>query len=286
MSAVAARRARGNQLRPYRAAFGSRFTSMLQYRSAALAGFATQCWWGGLKIMILAAFYAALDPSARPPISLGDAITYTWISQGLFALLPWMADPEVTLAVRSGGIAYDRLRPVDAYALWYARAAGWLAARVLPRVLLMLAFAAVLLPLSGLGAWSWPPPPSLAAGALFTLSLALALLLSAAVLMLINAAVVTLRDERGIVALVGSVVIVLSGNLLPLSLFPDALGTALLLQPLAGVLDIPMRIYLEELSGGAALGGLGLQLIWLLLLIALGRGALSRALRGLEVQGG
>jgi ABC-2 type transport system permease protein len=286
MSAVAARSARWNQLRPYRAAFGSRFTSMLQYRSAALAGFATQCWWGALKIMILAAFYAALDPSAPPPISLRDAIAYTWISQGLFALLPWMADPEVTLAVRSGGIAYDRLRPVDAYALWYARAAGWLAARVLPRVLLMLAFAAVLLPLSGLRAWSWPPPPSFTAGALFTLSLVLALLLSAAILMLISTTIVVLRDDRGIVALVGSVVIVLSGNLLPLSLFPDALGTALLLQPLAGVLDIPLRIYLEELSGSAALSGLGLQLIWILLLVALGRGALSRALRGLEIQGG
>jgi ABC-2 type transport system permease protein len=60
----------------------------------------------------------------------------------------------------------------------------------------------------------------------------------------------------------------------------------LLLQPLAGVLDIPLRIYLEELSGSAALSGLGLQLIWILLLVALGRGALSRALRGLEIQGG
>ncbi len=285
MSAVAARAPWG-WLRPYRAAFGSRFTSMLQYRSAALAGFATQCWWGGLKIMILAAFYAAVEPSASPPISLADAITYTWVSQGLFTLLPWMADPEVATAVRSGGVAYDRLRPVDAYGLWYARAAGWLAARVVPRVLLMLAFAAVLLPLSGLTAWSWPPPSSIAAGALFTLSILLALLLSAAVLMLISTVVVMLRDERGIVALVGSVVVVFSGNLLPLSLFPEALGTALLLQPLAGLLDIPLRIYLGELSGSAAFAGLGLQLIWIILLVALGRGALGRALRDLEIQGG
>jgi ABC-2 type transport system permease protein len=286
VSAIPAPPGPWNWLRPYRAAFGSRFTTMLQYRSAALAGFVTQCWWGGLKIMILAAFYTSLEPSAAPPISLADAITYTWVSQGLFALLPWMADPEVAAAVRSGGIAYDRLRPVDAYALWYARAAGWLAARVLPRVLLMLSFAAVLLPMVGLTAWSWPPPSSFTAGALFTLSLVLALLLSAAILMLISATVVTLRDERGIVALVGSVVVVLSGNLLPLSLFPDALGTALLLQPLAGLLDIPLRIYLDELSGAAALAGLGLQLVWTLVLIVLGRAALGRALRGLEIQGG
>ena len=44
-------------MRPYRAAFAARFQLMLQYRAAALAGFATQCWWGGLKVMIFAAFY-------------------------------------------------------------------------------------------------------------------------------------------------------------------------------------------------------------------------------------
>src|SRR5690606_31807797 len=132
------------------------------------------------------------------PLRLADVITYTWVAQGLFALLPWMADPEVVLAVRSGGVAYDRLRPVDAYLFWYVRAAGWLAARTLPRVLLMLAVAAGLLPLLGLTAWAWQPPPSLAAGLLFGLSMTLALLLSAAVLMLINIAVVALRDDRGV----------------------------------------------------------------------------------------
>ena len=45
--------------RPYVAAFSARFILMLQYRAAAIAGFATQCWWGAIKIMIYAAFYRA-----------------------------------------------------------------------------------------------------------------------------------------------------------------------------------------------------------------------------------
>lgn len=58
-------------LAPYRAAFASRFLLVMQYRSAAIAGFVTQCWWGGLKVMILAAFYGA---SAGPtPITLTQA---------------------------------------------------------------------------------------------------------------------------------------------------------------------------------------------------------------------
>ena len=53
--------------RPYLAPFRARFQLMLQYRAAALAGFATQCWWGGIKIMVFAAFlkrtsnYAKMD---------------------------------------------------------------------------------------------------------------------------------------------------------------------------------------------------------------------------------
>ena len=76
-------------LRPYRAAFASRFLQMLQYRTAAYAGFATQCWWGGIKVMVLAAFYAGA--AADAPMSLAQAITYTWLAQGLLALLPLTA---------------------------------------------------------------------------------------------------------------------------------------------------------------------------------------------------
>jgi viologen exporter family transport system permease protein len=119
-SALAAR----ETLRPFRAAFESRFSSMLQYRSAALAGFVTQCWWGGIKVVILAAFFHGGDAVA--PLPLADAVTYTWLTQALFALLPWLGDPEVALGVRTGAIVYDRVRPVDAYALLFARGLGWL----------------------------------------------------------------------------------------------------------------------------------------------------------------
>lgn len=273
------------QLRPYRAAFASRFLQMLQYRTAAYAGFATQCWWGGIKVMVLAAFYAG-SAGAGAPMSLAQAITYTWLAQGLLALLPWLGDPEVAQAVRTGSIAYDRMRPVDAYTLWFVRSTGWIAARVLPRLALMLAFAGVALPVLGLGAWAWQPPAGVAAGLAFAASALLALLLSAALVMLLNIAAVAALNERGINALAAPVVIVFSGNLLPLVLLPDAWQTALLLQPLAGVMDIPARIYFGQFAGLQALGGLALQAGWIVLLVVLGRAAMGRTMRRLEVQGG
>ena len=53
--------------RPYLAAFRARFQLMLQYRAAALAGFATQLWCGAIRILVFAAFYGV--NAAAAPIS-------------------------------------------------------------------------------------------------------------------------------------------------------------------------------------------------------------------------
>ncbi|WP_137919564.1 ABC transporter permease [Hydrogenophaga sp. 2FB] len=272
-------------VRPYVAAFASRFLQMLQYRTAAYAGFITQCWWGGIKVMVLMAFYNSAS-AAHAPMSLAQAITYTWLAQGLLALLPWLGDPEVAQAVRTGAVAYDRLRPVNAYVLWFVRSAGWIAARVLPRVVLMGAFAAVVLPLVGFGEWAWQPPADAVAGWGFVASALLALLLSTSLVMLLNIAAVAALNERGINALAGPIVIVFSGNLLPLPLLPDAWQTVLLWQPLAGVVDIPARIYFGQLDGAQMFAGLGLQCAWIAVLVAVGHAAMGRTMRRLEVQGG
>ncbi|HLG49854.1 MAG TPA: hypothetical protein VKY24_26675 [Reyranella sp.] len=269
--------------RPYLAAFRARFQLMLQYRTAALAGFATQCWWGGIKIMVLAAFYAANEAAA--PISLRDAVTYVWLGQALLALLPWLVDPEVSQAVRTGGVGYDRLRPLDAYGYWYARTLGWMLARALPRALLMMLAAGIVLPLAGLGAWAWQPPAGLVAALLFVISFALMVALATAILMLANIVVAASLNERGVNAVLAPMVIVFSGQLLPLNFFPESVQTMLHLQPFAGLVDIPFRIYFADLAGAVAVQSLALQAAWTVVLIGVGRVAMERVMRRLEMQG-
>lgn len=273
--------------RPYFAAFASRFLLMLQYRAAAVAGFATQCWWGAIKVMIYAAFFAAAPGAAdASPMSLAQAITYVWMAQALLALTPWGADPDIAQAVRTGSVAYDRLRPVDTYWLWYVRSGAWMVSRAAPRAALMLLAAGLALPLLGLSDWAWGPPPDRTAAAFFTASLLLAIALSSAMLMLVNLVVAATLTDRGAVTLYNPLVIVLSGNLLPLALYPDWAQTALLMQPFAGMLDIPLRLYVGQLTGAWAWAGLGLQVFWTLVLILVGRAALTRVMTRLDVQGG
>jgi ABC-2 type transport system permease protein len=269
---------------PYLSVFAARFQLTLQYRTAALAGFATQCWWGGIKIMILAAFFAGSATSQ--PITLRHAVTYTWLGQAFLIFLAWGADPDIAGMVRTGAVAYERLRPVDTYGWWYVRALARTCAQVAPRAGLMFAVAAVLMPLAGFGGWSLAPPASLEAGLLFAASMASTALLSAAMMSLINIVVVASMNERGANLLYPSLTNLLSGNIIPLAFFPDAARGVIRVLPFAGLVDTPFRIYFGELSGATGLLAIAGQLGWALALAGFGHWWLGRVMARLQVQGG
>jgi viologen exporter family transport system permease protein len=271
-------------LTPYLTVFAGRLQVTLQYRAAAFAGFITQCWFGVMRILIFAAFYAG--GAAHAPMSLANAVTYTWLGQAFLAFLPWAADPDVAEMVRSGAVAYERVRPVDTYAWWYMRALAWSVARVLPRAALMVAFASVLLPLVGLGKWGLPAPPTLAAAGLFALSALGMVLLSASITLIINVIMTAALTDRGPNTLVAPIVNMFSGVVVPLAFFPDAVRPWLRAQPFAGLVDIPFSIYFGGISGWGAVGAIALQFGWTAALILIGHAWLGRVMRRLVVQGG
>jgi ABC-2 type transport system permease protein len=274
----------GMRLRPYRAVFAARFLMMLQYRAAALAGIATQFWFGAIMVMSLAAFYRS--GHGTRPITLPEAITYIWLGQAFLGLLPWNVDPEIAAMMRSGNVAYERLRPVDTYFYWFARALAWRASGTLLRSIPLLGATAVLFPSVGLADWALRSPPTTEALALFAISMTVALLLSSAITTLLNISVVWMVSGQGLNAITNSLVIILSGMVIPLPLFPDWAHLFLLCQPFAGLVDIPYRIYFANLSGMAAAGGIALQLAWTLVLIGMGRLLMARTMGRIQVQGG
>jgi ABC-2 type transport system permease protein len=271
-------------MRPYLAIFAARFLMLLQYRAAALAGIATQFWFGAIMIMALSAFYAGRHGSA--PITLAEAITYIWLGQAFLGLLPWNVDPEIALMMRTGNVAYERLRPVDTYFYWFARAMAWRTAATLLRSIPLLFATTVLFEFFGLEAWSLRPPPSFAALALFVLSMVGVVFLSSAITTLLNISVVWTVSSQGINVITNSLVLILSGMVIPLPLFPDWTQVMLLLQPLAGLVDIPYRIYFAHLSGGEAVAGIALQISWTIFFIALGRLLMTHTMRRFQIQGG
>lgn len=270
-------------LRPYLAVVRARFSVLLQYRAAAVAGFLTQCWWGGIKVMVLTAFFAA---TSGAPMTLPQAIDYVWLGQALFTMLPWSGDPDVARLVRTGDVAYERLRPLDTYTFWYARAVARRTANPTMRSIPMLFTAGILFRVVGWSAFALRAPSSVAAAALFALSIVLVVALSAAVSALLDTLTVATLSERGVTLIVGPLVIVLSGSLVPLPLFPDWAQPILRNQPFAGLMDTPFRIYSGHLAGLDALAALARQAVWVAALVMIGRALMTRVMARLQTQGG
>jgi len=254
----------------------SQYRALLQYRAAAFAGLITQLFFGLVLIAVMRTFY--LSARGALPLNLGQVISYLWLGQAFFSLMPWRADPEVKAMISSGGIAYELLRPIDLYAGWFARALALKTAPVLLRAIPLFVLAMTFFGLK--------PPASIDAGLLWLLAVAGAVALSSACTVLINLSLLWTLSADGVQFLMPMVVILLSGQLIPLPLFPGWSQPVLTLLPFRGMLDTPDRIWLGSLSGPAAWQALAHQWIWVGLLVAAGRQLLKVGLRRVVIQGG
>jgi ABC-2 type transport system permease protein len=272
-------------LSPYRAVLGARFRMLLQYRAAALGGLITQSLFGFLLIMIYEAFYRSSTAEVQP-MPFAHVASYVWLGQALLMMLPWSVDVEMRNLMRSGGVVYELCRPVDLYAWWFARSLAQRTAPVLLRAAPMVVLAAIVLPALGLDEWRLAPPASLAAGIGFLLALACGLGVACAMSVVLYVAMLWIAVADGVVAMVSTVVGLLSGLLIPLPLFPDWARPVLRWLPFAGLLDQPARAYSGEIVGGELAAALACQLGWLVALVAFGRWLLGRGLRRVVVQGG
>ena len=271
-------------LRPYVAVLGARFRMLLQYRAAAFAGFSTQLFWGAIKLMILGAFFAANHHAS--PMSLPQIVAYVWLGQALLGLLPWNVDTELQEKMLSGAVAYELLRPVDLYAFWYARTVALRTATTFLRMIPMIVFAGAVLPLTGLGAWALPAPASVPSAVCFLVSLTVTVALASAITMLMHVALIWTLSGRGFNTLMTGIVVVFSGLIVPLPLFPDWLQPLLHWQPFRGLADVPYRIYGGNIDPDAAVFEIAQQCVWAALIAAGGYALMAHGKSRVVVQGG
>ena len=128
------------------------FQRQLTYRTANLAGLATNAFFGLLRASVLIALFGARKSVAG--YSVGDAVTYTGISQAMISYIAIWGWWDVTRSIRSGEIATDLSRPVDYFWYWvaqdYGRGLGQLLLRGLPIMALYVAFYRVSVPQTAL----------------------------------------------------------------------------------------------------------------------------------------
>jgi ABC-2 type transport system permease protein len=252
------------------------FQRHLTYRAAALAGLATNFFFGLLRAAVLVALYGARREVAG--ISLAGAITFAGLSQAVIGFLSMFSWYHVMHSVYSGDIASDLLKPLNYYTFWLAQDLGRAAVGLLMRGLtIMAAFAVVFditVPNSG-GQW-------LALGVAVVLSW----LVSFSWQFLVNLTAFWIPNALGVIRFFFILSWFLSGFLMPLRFFPEWFVTLCYLTPFPHTVNTVVEVYLGVLSGPALVQALLGQVLWIVILVGAAHGVLRAGVRRLVILGG
>lgn len=267
-------------MKKYISFFRMRFINGLQYRAAAYAGIATQFAWGFMEILMFRAFYTG-NPSAFP-MEFSQLSSYIWLQQSFLALfMTWFLDNDIFSAITSGNVAYELVRPMNLYRMWFVRnLAGRLSKAVLRCMPILLV--AVFLP----SPYNLTLPSGFPEFIGFLVSMVLGFLVVVAFCMLVYIITFFTLSPMGVRIIAVTMVEFLSGGVVPIPFFPDRIRFIFELLPFASMQNMPLRIYSGNIIGKDILIGIALQVFWLIVMVAGGRLMMNRALKRVVIQGG
>ncbi|MEW2488224.1 ABC-2 family transporter protein [Streptomyces sp. NPDC048411] len=266
-------------MRLYAVVAAGGFRRHATYRIATAAGVFTNTVFG----FILAYTYTALWDE-RPHLGgydLSQALTYVWLGQALLATSAMMGggfEDELVERIRTGDVAVDLYRPVDLQLWWLAGDLGRAAFQLLARGVVPMVLGALAFPL----ALSGSPGVWLA----FLVSVMLGVVVSFALRYLVALSAFWLMDGAGAAQIAFLAGLFFSGMLLPLTLFPGALGEVARALPWSALLQVPADVFLGKHTGWGLVEAFAFQGGWALALLLAGRLVQSVATRRVVVQGG
>lgn len=267
-------------MRAYLGVLKIRVIHSFQYRVAALAGVATQFFWGAIFIMIYLAFYG--DQEVVNGFTREQLITYVWLQQAfLVFIVLWLRDRELFDLIQTGNIAYELCRPINVYSFWYVKLIATRISGALLRSLPILVIAS-LMP----SAYRMELPESWLHFILFCLALLLGLALNVAISMFIYISVFVTLSPVGSILLFSVVGEFFSGLIIPIPLMPDWLVNIVMHLPFRYTGDLAFRIYSGNLGVHDAFKGLVAGFLWFLALVVLGKILMKCSLKRLVIQGG
>jgi len=187
-------------------------------------------------------------------------------------------DQDIAYQVIEGRLAMDLIKPVNIQFMYLARAAGEsvfrLALLTLPTTILLFL------------AYPLRPPASLGHAGAFLVSVTFSFLIVAAINFAVGTFALRLHSILGLLRAKFFLLELFSGLLLPISFFPQIFQKMFSLMPFEYISYIPMLIYLGQLNGASLARAMGVQLFWVVILLALGDALWRWSVRKVTIQGG
>lgn len=252
------------------------FQKHLAYRTANLAGIATNAFFGAVYVLVYTALFTGRAEVGG--LTLADTITYAVLAQSLLMAMSAFGNRELSDAIIKGTIAVDLARPIDFYLYWAAldlgRAAYYLVFRGIPTFVIGALLFGV----------RWPSSAGVLL--LFLATVALGMVVSFAFRFITNSLAFWTTDARGLIYLTNTVIMFFAGFIVPLNFFPPPLQAVANALPFRALAQLPINVYLGKVSPYEFLSTVANELAWLVALLVLGRIVLTRMVRRVTLAGG
>lgn len=262
---------------PYWRLLAAGFRSQSAYPLATFAGLVANATFGLLKGGIMG---AAVESSGGElaGYSAATMAAFVWLGQGMLGSVNLWGGSDLQIRIRSGDVAVEFLRPVSVQAATILTDVGKglfaLLPRGLPSVLIGVLVSRMAL------------PPDAAAYALGLTSLLIGIAISHASMYAVATSGFWLVETRGVSVFYMAFSGFFAGLFTPIYLFPDWLLTAALLTPFPSMMQFPIDVLSGQVTGAGAWQHVGVQLVWLAVVLVVGHLTTRAGRRKLEVQGG
>ena len=265
-------------MKSYVGMFKMSFKGELQYRAKAFSGVLTQFFWGIMYVYLYTAF---MGGNAIDGFSISQMASYVWLGQAVFAMRFVDISKDTAREIQSGDVCYKFTRPINLYNQWFAENWGHkLSATILRSPLIVIV--ALLLP----GNIGLMLPVSFGAFILFLISLIIGSMMMSAIAMIAVALIFRTASPKGVVSLIHTISGLLGGLFIPLPLMPQQIQNVINYLPFRFVTDLPLRIYIGNVSCLTGLMFILIAVLWLVALITIGQLLVKLVCKTAIIQGG
>ncbi len=252
------------------------FVNTLAYRLRYYTGIVTYFIYVSVYYFIWKAIYE--HSASIEGFDFAHLLTYIGVGWIIRSLYFNNIDQDLAYQVIEGRLAMDLIKPVNIQFMYVARAAGEavfrLALLTVPTALILFLVYPLRLPASFGGFLT------------FLMSIGLSFLIVAAINFAVGTFALRLQSILGLLRAKFFLLELFSGLLLPMTFFPHIAQKILDFMPFQYISYIPMLIYLGKLHGIDLVRAMGIQVFWVVALMAIGDGLWRWSTGKLIIQGG
>lgn len=252
------------------------FVNTIAYRVRYYTGIVTYFIYVSIYYFIWKAIFAHGDSIAG--FDFGQILTYVAVGWIIRSFYFNNIDQEMAQQVLEGKLAMDLIKPVNLQSMYVAQAFG----ESIFRLALLTAPTALVL----LAIYPLQRPRTVLEFLAFFLSVIFSFFIVAAINFAVGTLAIRLKSILGLLRAKYFLLELFSGLLLPISFFPHSFQVILQVLPFQYISYVPVLLYLGKIRGVGIARALGVQLLWVVAMLALGHAMWRWSTRRITIQGG